>query len=1017
MNPDQLISKEAVVSYVPTEALEQVRRHGLLGGKALLSNPEALVAAAKARKEDPEKFRKDTEDILAGWKKYQALGPNVLFQAPPPSTALTPNHPFKRWDLTPLEVNLRQLLKDQPKTRVYGMELEPYDEKKHYTGRERHHYLNKRKTLKELLSRRVEDLWKDYGDPEGKGYYAANVPHASIHTPDGVVPAKYLTFPEKRGSVLYHGSSTPGLKHLEPKPTSVLQGQPAVFATPDRDLALTFGAPWRDSDFEQGSVDGQRYMREQYPGAFEKIYQGRKGHVYSVPAEGFKKDRRLMRSERINPGQVTTVKEEAIEDLLEALRKTKFRLMRHDEKAEWEKESSDQLISTDHGLVSADPNNMQILEVTPTKNHLKYLFHGSDKQLTTLDLKFNSKKSFGYEYGKPVIYASDQPSSAFTVTPTEDYQKQKETTDYAYHRLTHGDRKILLGHNLNGHVHVLPTDNFWRVRRKDYENGKWSESVEYVADKPVKPVQIVPIQSPIDSEAVPEYEFLGADRVGEMPAEEYLRDAKNPAVRKALETLLAAKPVYGVPAGLQPYLSKQSSDQLISGIPDKKDYGDLSKLPTNQLIDWIVQHHQARRAGPHSDIRFGSPETGLFSWAARKGLPEPGKKHLAVRQPVHDHSYGEFQGTIDKGYGAGTVTQADKGKVLITKVEPNKVHFVVAHKKFPERYVLVRPETFGDKDWLLMNTTPRDPVKHEKIHYKSIPKEQVEPLLKDLQPGASVQAKLDGALTLSSLLKDHIEVLSHRTSTTGKPIPRTEYVFGGNPEVTVPKQYQNSVLSGELYGRKGDVSIPPQELGGLLNSSLAKSLEDQKERGIKLHVMPFDVRQLGRKQISNEKVPYAERSQMIRDMLKSLSGPGADIVRERFHPPVEAKTPEEALTLYRNIVAGKHPQTTEGIVVHPSLGTPQKAKLFQEHDVVLRGGFPGKGRLQDKGIGGFVYSYPDDPDGLIRGEVGTGMSDEMRTDAFNNPDAYKGRIARIRATKKLPSGSLFQPSLISLHEG
>jgi hypothetical protein len=77
------------------------------------------------------------------------------------------------------------------------------------------------------------------------------------------------------------------------------------------------------------------------------------------------------------------------------------------------------------------------------------------------------------------------------------------------------------------------------------------------------------------------------------------------------------------------------------GIPDRQAYGDLSKVKPGELLDYIVQHHLARRAGPHYDVRFGSPQTGLYSWAVRKGLPgpggkHPGGKHLAAQQPVHE---------------------------------------------------------------------------------------------------------------------------------------------------------------------------------------------------------------------------------------------------------------------------------------------------------------------------------------------------------------------------------------------
>src|SRR4051794_21548218 len=108
----------------------------------------------------------------------------------------------------------------------------------------------------------------------------------------------------------------------------------------------------------------------------------------------------------------------------------------------------------------------------------------------------------------------------------------------------------------------------------------------------------------------------------------------------------------------------------VLGIPSRSNYGDLGRLQAGQLLDWVVQHHLARRAGPHYDVRFGTPETGLYSWAARKGLPEPGQRHLAVQQPVHRHSYRNFEGSIPPGYGWGEVRKHDEGQVLVTRTGP-----------------------------------------------------------------------------------------------------------------------------------------------------------------------------------------------------------------------------------------------------------------------------------------------------------------------------------------------------------
>jgi hypothetical protein len=461
--------------------------------------------------------------------------------------------------------------------------------------------------------------------------------------------------------------------------------------------------------------------------------------------------------------------------------------------------------------------------------------------------------------------------------------------------------------------------------------------------------------------------------------------------------------------------------QKAIGLPDPAQYGDLSQLQAGQLVNWIIQRHMARRAGPHYDLRFGTPDTGLFSWATRKELPQPGQKILAVQQPLHDHAYGQFEGTIPEGYGAGTVKKHDEGKILLTKVEPGKVHFTVAHRRYPERYVLVKPTSnkgVGARptNWLLMNTTPTNPLPFAKEHYKSVPADKVEPILENLQPGSSVQAKIDGALTLTQLLKDKIEVLSYRQSKVhGGPILHTERVFHGIPNATIPKEYQGSVLKGELYAQQHkDQKVAPQVLGGILNSSVAKSLESQQANNIGLKQMLFDVQQIGKKPVDFKRVPYEQRSEAIRNILSSISGPDAGQIRNTISPPTEAKTPTQALRLYRDIASGVHPATEEGIVIHPPTGKPMKSKLFDEHDVFVRGFFPGQGKWVDRGVGGFVYSHS--PKGPIVGEVGTGFTDSMRQDLFNSPQDYVGRRARVRTSGKLPSGALFQPSLIGLHE-
>ena len=199
----------------------------------------------------------------------------------------------------------------------------------------------------------------------------------------------------------------------------------------------------------------------------------------------------------------------------------------------------------------------------------------------------------------------------------------------------------------------------------------------------------------------------------------------------------------------QPQIKKAA--QGAPGIPNKSNYGDLSKLKAGQVLDYILQKHEAERAGTHHDLRFGDKNKGLYSWAVPRGLPQPGQKHLAPRTQLHSHKYKDFTGRIPKGkYGAGKVSKADKGQVLIDKVSPNAIHFSTAHSRQPERFALVKPtgkakQSGTQENWLLVNTTPTEKVPVEKIRYTKIPSEEIEPALEKLQKGDSVSSKIDGA--------------------------------------------------------------------------------------------------------------------------------------------------------------------------------------------------------------------------------------------------------------------------------
>jgi hypothetical protein len=141
-----------------------------------------------------------------------------------------------------------------------------------------------------------------------------------------------------KARVLYHGSPTAiAGDWLEPRPSAVIGGERAVFATDKKYVALAFMAPWRDADLGLGGYGGSDvFFEENAPGAFAEAFGGKSGWLYTVADEGFGGDPRLgMRNRefiRRTPARILT--RTFVPDLAKAIRRAGMRVIKFEERME-----------------------------------------------------------------------------------------------------------------------------------------------------------------------------------------------------------------------------------------------------------------------------------------------------------------------------------------------------------------------------------------------------------------------------------------------------------------------------------------------------------------------------------------------------------------------------------------------------------------------------------------------------------------------------------------------------------
>src|SRR5712671_2604533 len=137
--------------------------------------------------------------------------------------------------------------------------------------------------------------------------------------------------------------------------------------------------------------------------------------------------------------------------------------------------------------------------------------------------------------------------------------------------------------------------------------------------------------------------------------------------------------------------------------------GKVGKKKTRELF-FCVQKHLASHL--HYDLRLELNGV-LLSWAIPKGPSlDPKTKRLAMHVEDHPLAYGDFEGVIPEGYGAGIVMLWDRGTWtpevddVEAALKKGDLKFTLDGYKLKGSWVLVRTKGKwaggGDRSWLLI---------------------------------------------------------------------------------------------------------------------------------------------------------------------------------------------------------------------------------------------------------------------------------------------------------------------------
>lgn len=467
-------------------------------------------------------------------------------------------------------------------------------------------------------------------------------------------------------------------------------------------------------------------------------------------------------------------------------------------------------------------------------------------------------------------------------------------------------------------------------------------------------------------------------------------------------------------------VGKDNEKDDARGIPDKSVKRKVKNIDRfrddDEVWQMALQKHDADVAGEHFDLRLGDPEKDIgYSWAIPKEMPDYGEKKLAIRQPDHDLDYFDFEGEIKDGYGSGKVELEDRGKVEVLEAGDSKIKFNKYDGRDINEYTMVSMDDSEKQDnWLIINNTKtRDDkdIPNSKVKMDEIEEEELNDYLDErfvLEP------KYDGAHSIIDIKPgENPRVYSYREGKNNRGLIEHTWKFNDLKDEKVPEDMPRVKLRGETWAESDEGhALPVNKVSAILNSGVWNSREKQNEEG-ELRLTAFDVHEHdGRKVEDSDYDKKKNILEMVGNRLLNVETPEMQ------------KDERKKLDLFKRIKKDLEPHTNEGAVLWDRKGEerPKKIKIKPEFDVIIEDIYDAEEDTKYEGThaGGFEFSWGD---GNVAGKVGTGFSDKLRKDMKENPEKYKGLVAKVKAQEVYPSknendnkpGALRAPSFKSWH--